>query len=151
VAADLEHGAPNKPEAWPQAGSLEAEADGDAMSALARERGFADGKAAVAAAQAGDPKGIDAVRVLGERIGVGIANAMHHLDPDMVVIGGGVSAAGELLRKPAEDSARRLTLTGVGTKARIRLARYGNHAGVRGAALLARTEVLERGEERISA
>jgi len=151
VAAPLEHGAPPRPEAWPQAGSLEAEADGDAMSALARERGFADGREAVAAAQAGDPKGVDAVRVLGERIGVGIANAMHHLDPDMVVIGGGVSAAGELLLKPAEDSARRLTLTGVGTKARIRLARYGNNAGVRGAALLARTEVLERGEERISA
>ena len=151
IAAPLHDGAPPRPEAWPQPGSLEDEADGDAMSALGRERGFADGREAVAAAQAGDEQGIDAVRVLGERIGVGIANAMHHLDPDMVVIGGGVSAAGDLLLKPAEDTARRLTLTGVGTKARIRLARYGNNAGVRGAALLARTEVLERGEERISA
>ena len=151
VAATLTGGAPPEPQAWPQPGSLEQQADGDAMSALATERGFEDGKAAVAAAQAGDPKGVEAVRILGERIGVGIANAMHHLDPDMVVIGGGVSAAGDLLLKPAEEAARRLTLTGVGTKTRIRLARYGNNAGMRGAALLARTEVSERGEERISA
>jgi glucokinase len=149
VSADLKQGAPPKPTEWPQPGSLEENADGDAMAALARERGFRDGKAAVEAAKTGDPKGIEAVRILGERLGVGIANAMHHLDPDMVVIGGGVSAAGDLLLKPAEDAARRLTLTGVGTSAQIRLARYGNNAGVRGAALLAATEV--ENEERISA
>ena len=151
VAAQLAGGAPPKPEEWPQRGSLEEQADGDAMSVLAREHGFEDGKEAVSAAQEGDPKGVEAVRDLGERVGVGIANAMHHLDPDMVVIGGGVSAAGDLLLKPAEEAARRLTLTGVGTRSHIRLARYGNNAGVRGAALLARTEVSERGEERISA
>ena len=151
VAANLDQGAPAKPAAWPQPGSLEEQADGDAMAALARQHGFATGHEAVDAAKRGDAAGIEAVRILGERLGVGIANAMHHLDPDMVVLGGGVSAAGDLLLKPAEDAARRLTLTGVGTKARIRLARYGNNAGVRGAALLAATEVSERGEERISA
>ena len=151
IAATLTDGAPPKPDAWPQPGSLEEQADGDAMRALARAHGFESGHDAVAAAQEGDPQGIEAVRILGERVGVGIANAMHHLDPDAVVLGGGVSAAGELLRGPAEEAARRLTLTGVGTKARIRLARYGNNAGVRGAALLAATEVSERKKERISA
>jgi glucokinase len=151
VAADLTNGAPGRPTSWPQPGSLEEQADGDAMAALAKERGFEDGKAAVKAAQEGDAKGIEAVRILGERVGVGIANAMHHLDPDMVVIGGGVSAAGDLLLKPAEEAARRLTLTGVGTAARIRLAHYGNNAGVRGAALLAATEKSARDQERISA
>lgn len=140
IGADLADGAPPKPERWPQAGSLEHAADGDALTDLARSHGFTDGKAAVAAAQEGDEQARDVLRILGERIGVGIANLMHTLDPDEVVIGGGVSAAGDLLLGPAEDAARRLTLPGVGTRARIRIARYGNEAGVRGAALLAATE-----------
>jgi glucokinase len=140
IAATTDTGAPQKPEHWPQPGSLEEAADGDALTKLAKERGFADGKAAVAAAQQGDPKGVEALRILGERLGIGMANAMHFLDPDMIVVGGGVSAAGDLLLQPAIDAARRLTLPGVGTKASIRIANYGNEAGVRGAALLAATE-----------
>src|SRR3712207_5020510 len=149
IAAPTDDGAPPQPDRWPQPGSLEANADGDALMIIATGLGFAHGKAAVSAAQEGDPQGVEALRILGERIGIGIANAMHFLDPDEVVIGGGVSAAGDLLLQPAEEAARRLTLTGVGTKARFRLARYGNNAGMRGAALLARTEVSEK--ERISA
>jgi glucokinase len=57
------------------------------------------------------------------------------------VIGGGVSAAGELLLEPARTVARRFVLPGVGTRTEIRLARYGPRAGVRGAALLASQEV----------
>jgi glucokinase len=141
IGADLREGAPQRTERFPQPGSLESLADGDALRELATARGFADGKAAVAAALEGDEDGIAAVRVLGERLGVGIANAMNVFDPDLVVIGGGVSAAGELLRGPAEETARRFALTGVGTSTRIRLARYGNDAGVRGAALLALQEL----------
>jgi glucokinase len=151
IAADTARGAPPKPGHWPQPGSLEEAADGDALTALAKAGGFEDGKRAVAAAQEGDEDAIEVIRVLGERVGIGIANLLHTLDPDEVVIGGGVSAAGDLLLKPAEEAARRLTLTGVGTKARIRLARYGNNAGVRGAALLAATEKSANEEERISA
>ncbi len=143
IGADVDEGEPERTDAFPQPGSLEQLADGDALGAIAHERGFADGKAAVAAAQQGDAKGVECVRVLGERLGVGIANLMNTFDPDEVVIGGGVSAAGELLLEPAERVARRFALTGVGTKTRIRLARYGNEAGVRGAALLAAQE-LER-------
>ena len=141
IAAEVDQGAPARTDGWPQPGSLESLADGDALTALARERGFTDGRAAVTAALEGDERGIAAVRVLGERLGVGIANLMNTFDPDLVVIGGGVSAAGELLRGPAEATARRFALTGVGTQTRIRLARYGNDAGVRGAALLALQEL----------
>jgi glucokinase len=94
----------------------------------------------VAAAQDGDERAVEILRVYGERVGVGIANLMNIFDPDEVVLGGGVSAAGELVREPAETAARRLALPGVGTRTRIRLARYGNDAGVRGAALMAQQE-----------
>ena len=145
ISANLKEGAPPKPDAWPQPGSLEHEADGDALAKLAQFRGFDDGKHAVLKAQEGDVRARQALKILGERIGVGIANLLHTLDPDEVVIGGGVSAAGDLLLGPATDAARRLALPGVGTKARIRIARYGNEAGVRGAALLAATELKTTG------
>ena len=151
IAASIEDGAPPAPQSWPQPGSLEEAADGDALAQIAQRHGFEDGRQAVEAAQQGDAQGVEALRILGERVGIGIANVLHTLDPDEVVIGGGVSAAGDLLLKPAEEAARRLTLTGVGTKTRIRLARYGNNAGVRGAALLASTEKSAIEQERISA
>lgn len=141
VGADLSQGAPATQDAWPQPDSLEGNADGDALRTLAERHGLGDGKAAVAAAQEGRPEGVEVLRIYAERVGVGIANLMNIFDPDEVVIGGGVSAAGELVRGPAEQVARRLALPGVGTSTRVRLARFGNDAGVRGAALMAEQEL----------
>jgi glucokinase len=58
-----------------------------------------------------------------------------------VIVGGGVSTAGELLLGPARESAQRFVVKGVGTRTQIRLARYGPQAGVRGATLLAGQEL----------
>jgi glucokinase len=80
------------------------------------------------------------VRLLGRRLGVGIANAINLFDPGEVVIGGGVSAAGDLLLEPAREVAPLYVLPGVGTKTQIRLARRGPEAGVIGAAMVARQE-----------
>src|SRR5215218_7931692 len=142
VGADLSAGAPPHADQAPQPGSLERLAAGRALDGLGRERGFDDGRAVVTAARAGDASALEAVHILGERLGVGIANAINVFDPEQVVIGGGVSAAGELLLEPARQVARRFVLPGVGTRTEIRLARYGPRAGVRGAALLAGQEVL---------
>jgi len=141
IAADVSKGAPEGSDIWPKPDSLEGVADGDALTALATQHGLQNGKAAVAAAQEGRPEGVEVLRIYAERVGVGIANLMNIFDPDEVVLGGGVSAAGELVRGPAEEVARRLALPGIGTKARIRLARYGNDAGTRGAALMAQQEL----------
>jgi glucokinase len=142
IGAQLEDGAPPHSDEAPQPGSLERLAAGRALDALGRDRGFVDGPAVVEAAQAGDPSALEAVHILGERLGVGIANAINVFDPEQVVIGGGVSAAGELLLGPAREVAKRFVLPGVGTRTEIRLARYGPRAGVRGAALLAGQEVV---------
>jgi glucokinase len=142
IAADLSSGPPPHADEAPQPGSLERLAAGRALDALGRERGFPDGPAVVTAARGGDAAALEAIRILGERLGVGIANAINVFDPEQVVIGGGVSAAGELLLEPARTVARRFVLPGVGTRTEIRLARYGPRAGVRGAALLAGQEVL---------
>ena len=141
VAADLTDGAPAATEKFPLPASREALASGRALDALGRDRGFARGPDGVKAAHEGDAAALEAIHILGERLGVGIANAINLFDPEQVVIGGGVSAAGELLLEPARASALRFVLPGVGTRTTIRLARYGPRAGVRGAALLAGQEV----------
>ena len=56
------------------------------------------------------------IRVLGERLGIGIANAINTFDPDEVVIGGGVSLAGDLLLVPAQRTARNHTVPGIGER-----------------------------------
>lgn len=136
---------PSHRDRFPQPGSLESLASGRALDALGRERGFADGRATVAAAHAGDERAREAVAILGRRLGVGVANAINSFDPDVVVIGGGVSSAGDVLLDAVTDSAARYVLPGVGTRTEIRIARLGPGAGVRGAALLAGHEI-ERGE-----
>ncbi len=130
-------GRPRAGEKFPQPGSLESFARGGALDALARDHGFEDGKAAVQAAQDGDEEAVATIRTIGERLGIGIANAINIFDPDEVVVGGGVSAAGELLLGPAREVAERYVLNGVGTATTIRLARRGPEAGVVGAALIA--------------
>jgi glucokinase len=139
VFADPTGGAP-EPEGFPQPGSLERHAAGRSLDALAAEHGLADGRGAVAAAKQGDAAGIDCLRVIGERLGLAIAGAINTFDPELVVIGGGVSAAGELLLGPARRVAQEFTMRGLGSRTDITIARYGPDAGVRGAALLALTE-----------
>jgi glucokinase len=143
VAADLTDGAPPRAERQPHHASLEYMAAGRALDRLGEEHGLGNGTAVVAAAREGDPEARECMRILGERLGVGIANVVNIFDPELVVIGGGVSVAGELLLDPAKESASRFIISGVGTQTRIELARYGPKAGVRGAALLAGQE-LER-------
>jgi len=97
----------------------------------------------VKAAQAGDVESIAALRLLGERLGIGIANAINIFDPEVVAVGGGVSIARELLLGPAEEVARRYALPGCGERTEIRLSRYGVEGGLRGAALMAALELRE--------
>lgn len=143
VAADLTHGAPAGQARFPQPAALEAHAAGRTLDALGRACGYADGRATVAAAHAGHQDAIDAIALLGSRLGVGIANLINIFDPQELVIGGGASAAGELLLAPAVAAAWPLVLPGIGTATSIRLARHAGQAGVRGAALLARSEIAD--------
>ena len=144
IGADLAAGAPPA-EGFPQPGSLESLASGTALDGLARDALGPDatGPDVVAAATQGDERARRAMRILGERLGIGIANTINLFDPLEVVVGGGVSAAGDLLLSPAREVARRFTLPGVGTQTTIRVARRGPEAGVVGAALLAAHETTE--------
>ncbi len=94
------------------------------------------GEHVVAAARGGDRAATAALERIGRMLGVGIANAMNTFNPEVVLIGGGVSAAGELLLGPARDEARSRARPPAG-EARVEVARMGADAGMIGAGLLA--------------
>jgi glucokinase len=158
VGMDLAGSVP-APMRFPQPGSLEYVAAGHALDALAsqaaglhpesplgRLRSEARpvlGADAVQAAYDGDPAAARIVELWGQRVGLGIANAINTFDPEEVVIGGGAARAGDLLLVPATRVAESYTLPGVGRRTTIRLARHGVRSGVLGAALLAVHELEE--------
>ena len=91
------------------------------------------------AARDGDPTARELLAEVGNWLGVGIANLAAAFDPGTFVIGGGVSAAGDLLLASARETFKRqLTGRGYRPEARIVAARLGNEAGLIGAADLAR-------------
>jgi glucokinase len=90
------------------------------------------------AAVEGDPAAVDLLAELGVWVGEGLASVAAILDPELIVLGGGVSEAGALLIDPALAAFRRqLTGRGHRPEARFALARLGNDAGMIGAADLA--------------
>lgn len=109
------------------------------VAAAGGRRKDIDGPLITALAQEGDPGAIDLIADLGSWLGVGVASIAALLDPDVVVVGGGVAAAGNLLVEPARQRFEREVTAG-----RHRdmpswaLARMGNTAGIVGAADLAR-------------
>jgi glucokinase len=157
VGLDLAGAVPSPLGAFPQPGSLEFVASGHALDRLAAQaanlhpeselgRLSAEGRPvlgadAVEAAHAGDASARRMVEIWGQRVGVGVANAINTFDPEEVVIGGGAARAGELLLEPAKRVAHGYVLPGLGTRTTIRLARHGVRAGVLGAALLALHEL----------
>jgi glucokinase len=97
------------------------------------------GQMVTEAAKAGDRLCIEAFDTIGGWLGRGLADLASIFDPGVVVVGGGVSEAGDLLLEPARSAFRReLSGRGHRPEMEIRLAALGNSAGMSGAADLAR-------------
>ncbi|WP_265521422.1 ROK family glucokinase [Oerskovia flava] len=91
------------------------------------------------AAHEGDPLAVELLATLGRWIGEGAASVAALLDPELIVIGGGVGGAGDLLLQPVRKGfADQLSARGHRPEAQIELAEQGNEAGIVGAADLAR-------------
>jgi glucokinase len=99
------------------------------------------------AARDGDPTARELLAEVGNWLGVGIANLGAAFDPGTFVIGGGVSAAGDLLLISARETFKRhLAGRGYRPEARIVAAQLGNDAGLIDAADLARYPVEQQGD-----
>ena len=122
-------------------GCWERYASGTALVAHYVERGGdpeVGGPGITAAAAKGDPVALGALTDVGEWLGRGLASLVAILDPEVIVVGGGVSESGDLLLDPAR---RLLAASVTGADRRplpeVVAAQLGNEAGVVGAAMLA--------------
>ncbi|MDO5721493.1 MAG: ROK family glucokinase [Actinomycetaceae bacterium] len=98
-----------------------------------------NGQMVTQAAQEGDPIALDVIDTVARWVGRGLANLVAVLDPQMIVLAGGVASAGETLREPVERAFdRHLTARLYRQAPRICLAQLGVPAGLIGAADLAR-------------
>ncbi len=120
-------------------GHFEAVASGRAADKLAREvlGEGSDAHALVAAARAGRVAAVAALAELGRLLGAGIGSLVNIFDPEVVVVGGGFAAAGELLLEPAREIVAREALRPGRDLVRIVPAELGFAAGLIGAGLVA--------------
>jgi glucokinase len=139
----------------PNRGCIEAIASGTALTAdaieaarLAPDSGLGvalaegraiEGRLVTELAEHGDRVAIAVLATIGRRIGVALSGLANTFDPDVIVIGGGVIAAGEHLLAPARAELRARALTPQ-NETPVEAAAYGADAGMIGAAILAQDE-----------
>jgi glucokinase len=137
----------------PNHGCIEAMASGTALAReatrIAGERprsglghALADGQSLAGPlvtelAHDGDEAAIEAIELIGTRLGVAITSLVNIFNPQVVVIGGGVMAAGGLLLEPIRRVVATRALPPSRDEVRIVMAEFGVEAGMIGAAALA--------------
>lgn len=152
----IDHHGPPCQGTCPGRGCLEVMASGTAIgregtdagrrepeSALGRavaQRGSVSGEEVAELAVAGDPVACSVMAAIGRNLGAGLASVVNIFEPEVVVIGGGASAAGDLLLDPARDVVAQRALRPSRDTVRIVPAALGEEAGVVGAAVFALAE-----------
>ena len=85
-------------------------------------------------AKQGDHLAQDIFAETGRFLGIALANVLNMLDLEMIIVGGRVARAGDLLLRPAIDEVNKMALRAAYQPVHILRARLGDHAGVSGAA-----------------
>jgi len=119
-------------------GHLESLAAGPAADRVARSLYGAESNAheLVRRGQAGDGEAVEALAGIGRYLGAGIASLVNIFEPELVVVGGGFGAAGELLLGPAREVLAVEGLEPARDTVRIVQAELGAEAGVIGAGMV---------------
>jgi glucokinase len=149
----IDESGPECPGNCPNRGCLEAFVSGPALAREGRERAERAASSGLGTALAagreitgplvtelahdGDEEARAAVVVLGRHLGVGIVSLVNVFNPEVVVVGGGLVAAGDLLLAPARAVVAERALVPARDQVRIVPARFGDESGMLGAAALA--------------
>ncbi len=123
----------HKRDIYKETGCFEANAAGPAV---ARRGGAATAEQVVDAARRGDRQARSVLDETAEWIAMGVANLISVLNPQMVVLGGGLMQAGDLLLEPVRREVLDWAQPFAARQARIELTRLGEDAGLLGAARL---------------
>jgi len=99
-----------------------------------------NGKTAFDAAKQGDAAGEKIVSRYIEYLGIGLVNIVNTLQPEVIVIGGGICNQGDYLLNPLRDYLARYTYSTEIPQTKILAASLGNDAGIIGAAMLFKME-----------
>jgi glucokinase len=88
------------------------------------------------ASQEGDPDAVATIERFVKYLGIGVINVINFLQPEAVIIGGGLSSEKDSLIKPLNDYVRKhILFGGQNLRTKIRFALLGNDAGALGAAM----------------
>lgn len=106
---------------------------------ILKEKGAITSKDVIEYASKGDGLAEEVMEFVTFHLGFALANLANGLNPEKIVIGGGVSKAGEYLRSSVEKHFKKYTFPRVGAAAEITIATLGNDAGAIGGAYLAKS------------
>jgi glucokinase len=149
----IEREGPTCPGNCPNRGCLEAFVSGPALAAAGRRAAEAEpgsglgqalaggreitGPLVTELAHDGDAVAREVLAELGRDLGVGIASLVNIFNPEVVVIGGGLVAAGDFLLEPARATVAERSVVPARDQVRIVAARFGDESGMLGAAAMA--------------
>jgi len=123
-------------------GKIAAEEDSDSDLARAAVAGEEiTGELVTQLALGGDEVSRMVLGHIGRQLGIGFANFVNIFNPEVIVVGGGAMAAGDLLLDPAREEMRARALRPNREQVRVMPARFGPEAGMLGAGVLALDEL----------
>ena len=96
----------------------------------------------IEAAKNDDTLSIELIEEAGEKIGKSIAFLINIFNPELVIIGGNMSYAGDYLMLPLKSATNKYSMNLVYKDTRFRLSHMGSEAGALGAAMLMRNQVI---------
>ena len=87
-----------------------------------------------AALQQGDRASLDIIKETGQYLGIAIVNIMHILNPEVIVLTGGMIGSGDLLMNPIKQVIEEKAFEASAKETKIVFSQLGNDAGIIGAA-----------------
>lgn len=118
---------------------LQADGKGE-LARLYVQNGKVTAKEIFDTARLGDEISLSVINETAFHLGLALANIANTLNPEKIVLGGGVSRAGDILLKPVVENFTQFAFPRVRESTEIDIATLGNDAGVIGAAWLAKNK-----------